>query len=760
MTPMKWLRKNSKKILALICVPIMVIFILPSFSNWGNQSRINPVLGTFSGQAGQKIEVTASQLRACANFIGAMSELGIGFLSQVAGSQPPVFSQIGELGGVGAFPVLATNLLFFSSESAYADEVRQDLHQQILNLVDDKEELDRVVLYIDELTTAKEGELCFLLLAAEAQNMGIMATDQQIDTIINVRKQLVAGGKLPGSIEIQPILDRHEITYNEFRKALGEYIAVLRYGHLVTNSSGLSERQLRKVFRDGMEWSTVAGTFVSFESRLFDEKIGAPSEEDIQQQFEAYKRLEPVESDDENPFGFGYFLPNRVQVEYLSVDLAEAEKIVTDEFAQLSAPEQEDVFQEYWAAHKEDKEFRVAIPKPQDAEGEPSEASAQEYRYLEFDEAVGKVRVLRHRETAMGKVELLLAEARNLAQSKSAPMKSVELGGLAKDVADYSVISKRFSTDKLAVTYGQTEFFSQQEVGKIEQFGSTYRMLKNADNEPLSGILFGCEPLHKGMVGRFDMPPAQLYEDMTPLFAVDFAGKAKVGYMLRIVGVDKQREALSPADDGRQGAAEKSPLAESRLRKKIEEDWKSLQAFNMAKVQAQAFAQQGLSDWEVALAKANESLKKGDDPNQPEPLRTEELGAVRKQLEQYTELVRKNPSLSSYLLGQIVRSSSMLKKSMQLAQQIEVDQTITGDALPVLELPGELSCLVFKQLEVSSPNQEEYLRNKPLVAAEILRRNQILMTLSHFNPQNIMKRSHWAKIEVDDSDAKPEEVDE
>jgi len=767
MTAIKWFRKNNKKLLAVFGVLLMVGFLIPSFTRTRDRSRFDSAAGYIVGQDGKEVEIGLGLVQQRDVQLRVMRDLGLNVLCQFDGQHPPLLCQLPTMGGVGPFPVIATSMLFFG-DNQYALGVRHFLQGQTMNWAKDREQYDHYLELVNELTASESsrGSLYFLLLADEAHRQGIYATDKQINEVFEMYRQLVAGRHVRPR-NIQQVLRNSRMSETELKQAVGDYLAIVRYGDMITRQSAVSEPQLRKKIRDQMEQKNVNGTYISFPANMFLGKVGEPSEDELQKHFEKYKQFRPDEIDKEkNPFGFGYLLPDRVQVEYLKVDLSELKKVVAEEFAQLPTGKQEETLQQYWTVQKQ--QFRVPLPE---SEIDPCNAEAPRYRDPAFDEVYGKVKQTWQQQQSREKGQKLLAQAHEMVQKQAATMKSEKKNENNSDKSeespikkrvDYGALAEKLSTDKIKVVFGKTEYISQQDLPRELLLDATYKMRNEAAQQSLLEILFTCKPLHKGTVSRLDVPPIQLYEDITSLMAFDYRKRAKLAYMIRIVGVDSEREPGSLADDGRAGAASEEPLPESRIRTRVKDDWQNQQAYTKAKKQAEEFAQKAKADWKKTLEETNIILKDPCAPADMKPLREQTLDTTRQHIEWLTQTAQKYPEQSSRFLPQIARNTTLLFKSMELAQKQRAEKektTVDKNEQPetaqaILELPSQLNCMVFKDLLVTSPNKSDYLRRKPLAAEEIIRETQPLLTLVHYNPDNILKRSRFRENKPDEETTK------
>jgi len=220
-------------------------------------------------------------------------------------------------------------------------------------------------------------------------------------------------------------------------------------------------------------------------------------------------------------------------------------------------------------------------------------------------------------------------------------------------------------------------------------------------------------------------------------------GQGGAAYLVRIINVDKKREAESAKDDGSFGAVVNVPAEnpDSSLVELIKQDWKNKQAFELTRKQAEEFAGKAGETgekWLTALQEANKSLR--DDPNAPaamDVLRENSLQQDRQMMTTYQQMAQNNPNMAEYISSMLSRQMQLLRKSMELAQERRQEGS---SGLAVLAVEGDLNCSVFKDLQVTTPNQQEYQRMKPLVAQQLMSRNQGLLALAHYNPDNIEKR--------------------
>jgi len=151
----------------------------------------------------------------------------------------------------------------------------------------------------------------WMLLLHEAQRNGIYTTPAA------ARARWLPGADIPVLLSnlrtSEPMLDR----------ALQHLDMYLQHRQLVQSSMWTSEPRLRRFTRDVSSQATIE--LVAIDPRHFRDQIDPPTEPEILAHFEKYKDVAPGESE---PYGFGYRLPPRVKIEYLSVPLRHVADVV------------------------------------------------------------------------------------------------------------------------------------------------------------------------------------------------------------------------------------------------------------------------------------------------------------------------------------------------------------------------------------------------------------------------------------------------
>ena len=741
---MKWFRKNTKWMMAVLVSFLMIGFGLPSLVNRGQQSARVQEMGTYTDQSGKHRAITTNMLRNASVELEILRELGIAL---IASPQFSLFSvdpatnqpRIPAIGAVHPVTELAVyQLLFADNRAVLLNRLYLDRLFQRSEWFIDAERSELIDAKIKQLTASESNmaRIYYLLLLEEANQAGWTPSTQQVDVLLQVRQYLLGITPLPS---IQYLKNRYSITDNDIRRILANFLAIIRYADLIANPLVISEPQIKKAVRDRFESDTVAGSYVTFSAERFKKQLKDPDQEQLQGHFLAFADTAGSRVTPENTFGFGYRLEDRLQIEYLRVELEQVRTLIDQEYEKMSTAQREEKIQRYW---KENRQlFQQPIPP-----SENPEDTTPEFRDPDFDEVAPQALELWKEDQAAQRAKQILIRAKaSLQKIPSEPLTDDDLTARAAEFADFAKTHNDSKT--LEVTYLKSNFLSRNTIDLIENFDRTVQQQRNRPDRSVIDILFRSEPLTQEPANILETP-LRLYEPLDQLAALAPNGNPTALLLVRIVGVDKARAPQALDDDGKYGPYQpgKTPLEQSRVYQNVQRDYQNLLAYRKTKKYAQAFTQSAQDDWDKALLASNLDLAADlDDPNQRDPftspLRLSTLQQTRQARRQFIQFAS-NPNTppSSFLIDAIRRHTHLLNGAMRLAQD---RRTTTPENLALLERPGEFTVLVFRDLSIKAPHQNEYIQLKPLIASENLWARQALAALVHFNPDNIETRNSY-----------------
>ncbi|MCH9021477.1 MAG: hypothetical protein IID32_01780 [Planctomycetes bacterium] len=744
---MKWFRKNKRWMMAILVSFLMIGFGLPSLVNRGQQSARVQEMGTYTDQSGKRRAMTTNMLRNASLELEILRSLGI---SLIISPQFSLFSvnpatnqpRIPGIGAVHPVTELAVyQLLFADNRAVLLNQLYLDQLFQRSEWFIDAERSELISAKIKQLTASESNmaRIYYLLLLEEANHASWTPSTQQVDVLLQVRQHLLGITPLPS---IQSLKNQYSITDNDIRRILANFLAIIRYADLIANPLIVSEPQIKKTVRDRFESNTVTGSYVTFTAERFKKQLKDPDQEQLQSHFLAYADTAPRRFTDDNPSGFGYRLDDRLQVEYLRVDLEQARTLIDREYEKMSTAQREEKIQHYWKENR--RLFQQPIPPSENPEN-----TTPGFRDPDFDEVADQAAELWKEDQAAQRAGQILTRAKaSLQKIPDDPLNPDDLSARAAEFEDFAKTHN--DSHPLKVTYLKSEFLSNDTINLIPDFDRTVQQQRNQPDRSLLNILFNSEPLNQPQERSITLEaPLRLYEPLDQLTALAFDGNPVALFLVRLVAVDLARSPQALDDDGRNGPYHpgKTPLEQSRVYQNVLRDYQNLHAYLQTQNYAHSFTKSAQDDWDKALLASNLNLAGLDEPNQldpfTKPLRLATLQQTRQTRQQFLQLTNNpdNPP-SSLIIDAIRRQTDMLFEAMQLAQDRRTNPT---ENFALLERPKEFTVMVFRDLSIEAPYQNEYIRQKPFVASDTLWTRQALAALVHFNPDNIEKRNSYTE---------------
>lgn len=181
------------------------------------------------------------------------------------------------------------------------------------------------LLYLELLGMEKDAALGFVLLQREARDMGITVSDSEIDGFL---AQLGLEGA-----SLQSLMRRLEgrdsnLNLTDLRSTVRNWLLVQKAYEGAMALTPPSEPSLKHLYRDLHE--NIQLQYVRVPAEKFLDQVAQPSDQEIATQFKTFRDVLSAEDNFRDPaksfptadsFGFGYKQPDRVQIEYLVVNL-------------------------------------------------------------------------------------------------------------------------------------------------------------------------------------------------------------------------------------------------------------------------------------------------------------------------------------------------------------------------------------------------------------------------------------------------------
>ena len=739
MNLVKWLRKNNKKVMAVVVVVIMLGF----------------VGGTYLQQLGRRRAVQHETVahfadnRKITNFDLAMARQELEILKILRADD--ILRSIGvPLFRMRDLRAILLGELLFSERRVSPALIRYI--KQIVRAnqyrISDKQ--------INDIYRRSMGsDVYWLLLRNEAQLAGVRVPNEDSGKqLARVMPQLFNGATY--SQVIGSIVKRQGIPEKQILATFSKLLAVLQYAQMICAGEDITSSQI--MHNSSWENETIDVEFVKFDSAVFAETQDEPMHQEISAHFDKYRKFLAGAVSDQNPYGFGYKLPDRVRLEYIAVKLDDISKVVT-------APTQQEA-EEYYQKRRE--QFTVSVPSDPNDPNSPLIEQTRSYA-----EVAGIISNQLLQNKINSRAERILQEARTHTeaglQDTDTELENFSAEQFRQMVGDYETAAKQLSSKyKIKVYTGQTGLLSAADIQTDKHLAVLY--LKGYEFNPvgLAQIVFAVDELQASELGPFDAPKPRLYENIGPLR--DITGQVTgqtAGQIMAVVRLLEAEKASEPESIDQTFSKSSFKFDEDQqqptediysVREKVVEDLKRLAAMDTAKSKAEEFITLAAEDgWEAATEKFNELYAQQDKQELTEPNAAPEASF---KLQDSTNLRRISSMALETLAVQIAGNPAAqlladgFKKERRFIERLYSlipQDSNTVDAVPlVLEFKPDMSYYCLKDVSIKRLNQEQYETIKAMqVYREDFVQSQSLAPV-HFNPENILKRMNFRLARQDE----------
>jgi len=598
----------------------------------------------------------------------------------------------------------------------------------------------------------------WLLLKNEVQLAGIRITNDDAGQLLaRVIPQLFDGQTY--SQLMAQLVNRYGIPEAQIWATFGKLLAVFQYAHLICETCNVTGSQL--IHMAGFENETIDVEFVKFDSDVFcdwslvtrdpcDERR-ATSDEELLEHFNKYKNFFAGEVSEENPYGFGYKLPDRVQLEYIAVKL--------DDISPAVPPPTSQETEEYYQKHTE--QFTESIPQDPNDPNSPSIKRTRSY--AEVASIISRQLL---KDKINSKAENILQEAGTLTEAglQNIEPENVSAEQLKDKAGDYQAAAKELAKKhKIKIYAGQTGLLSAADMEQDEHLRRLYVLSRERDPVRLTQVVFSMDELAAVPAadrGPLDVPKPKVHENIGPV-------KDILGKIMLVVRVTKAEKASEPQSidsilDTRslmlvdeQASSIEKPVSRT-VKEKVAQDLKKLAAIRqgLIKSKAQEFidlvAKEG---WQAAVDKFNQLYRhEGQGTSEPNVFRLENSTNLQrisgKTLATLAVQSEGNPGQRLYVrqaqkwltAGEAKIESRFIE---QLYSLLPPDSN-TVDSLPVvMEFKPNMSFYVIKSISVKRLEQQEYekIKARQLFTEDHIQSQSLAPV--HFNPENILKRMNF-----------------
>ena len=723
MNLVKWFRKNNKKVMAVVVIVIMIGFIGGSALQQIGRRRIGKI-----AYFGAKNEITDYDLSMARRELELLRMLRADALLR---------SQ--DLHGI-----FLGELLFSDQRGSVAliNQLKQTIRTNQYG-ISEKQIND---IYRRQ---APPG-IYWLLLQNEAENAGIRISNAQAGELLGRIIPQLFGGQTYKQL-IGAIITQQRIPEQQVLTTLAKLLAIMQYSAIVCSNEDLTTRQIMQMASNEEERINIE--FVQFESAVFAEQQEEPGEEKIAEHFDKYKAITPGTISDENPYGFGYRLPDRVQLEYIACRLDEVETIV-------KRPTQDEMGS-YYSRNKQQL-FTEQVPADPNDPNSPTIPRTKSYA-----EVANSISQQLLKDKINSTATNILQEARTLTEADLEDLKiesaEVTTEQIKEKAGDYKTAAGQLSEKyKIKVYTGQTGLLSPIDIQSDEQMRTLFLQGYGQNPVTLSKVIFAVDELAASELGPFDVPTPRMYEnigpvkDMMSMYSSEASG---IMAIMRVIDAQKAGEPESVDQTYSTHSLKFDPNEENAdediysVKEKVIEDLKKLAVLDTTKSRAEEFVALAKKEgWTSAINKFEElyGQLQQRDPNDPNAFRLQNYPGMRRMLKANLETIalqgQGDPMTPFYL------NESKINKQFidQLYSLIPPDKD-RAESLPVvMEFKPDTSYYIIKDLSVTRLYQEDYDKSK---ATRLFREDYIQsqsLAAIHFNPKNILKRLDFRVLTIDD----------
>ncbi|MGD2093411.1 MAG: hypothetical protein PVH77_00200 [Phycisphaerales bacterium] len=731
MSLVRWFRKNNKKVMAVVVIVIMFGFI-------GG--------GTLLQQLSQRnIETVAyfADNKKITNLDLATARQELDILRTLRADD---FLRSQDLNGI-----FLSELLFAEQRTSpeFLDRIRRAIRTNRFR-VSDKQ--------INDMYRRTTPSLYWLLLKAEARRAGVELPNEQAGSILGqIIPQLFQGqtySQLMGSL-----INRYGIPERQLLEKFGQLLAVWQYSQMICSNEEVTNSQLAQTI--AFEREGISAELVEFDSALFVEDEAQPDEEKVLEHFEKYKKSTAGEVSEENPYGFGYKLPDRVQLEYIAVKL--------DDISPLVRPPTSEEKEDYYHRHREQDFAEQIRSDPNDPN---SPLTSRIKTYAEVIDIISQ-QILKDRINSTA--NRILQEAKTLAESEVEDAEiepaDMTIDWLKENTGDYEAIAGQLSRKHNVKLYrGETGLLSPVDMQADEYFARLYLEGYGRNPIPLAQIVFAIDDLSVTELGLYDVPKPQIYRSIGPL--KDFRGSAwsgrrdASGQIMAIVRIIKtiktaepesidQTYSIKPIEfDPNQADAEDNIYS---VRENVVEDYEKLAAMDITKKRAEEFIELAKKDgWDIAVDRFNELYgeKNSQDPNDDmgidKPFRLQNPAGLQRiplSLIQTLAIHYSGRPTGELILNERENYRRFVEK---LYSYVPADSNTADDVPFIMEFKPDLSFYCVKSVSVKRVTLEEFQK----IRTELLQRESQIQSQSlaaiHFNPENVLKRMNFKAVGADE----------
>ncbi len=739
MSLVRWFRKNNSKVMAVVVIVIMFGFIGGSYLSYLGRRRspLNKAVAFYLDD----IKISQNDLNAAHNELETLTMVLADDLLRAQ-----------DIEGI------ALAELLFTAKQKNVDLVR--FTRQIITRQEYRiRGANLGPIYERTMIPA----FYWVLLKAEATRAGVSVSNTEAAQLLNQSIPVLTEGTITYPRMIQE-LGKRGYTEKALLEAMGDLLAVLQYCRYVCSNEDLTLSEMALDAAYNME--IVDANVVKFDASVFVKDAPEPSEDELLAHFEKHKDFLQGHTTQDYPYGFGYKIPDRVQLEYIAIKLGDVKQTIP-------APSAEET-EIYYRTHQS-RFVRQVAPDPNDPNstvGKTEVTPYAEVAQIIADELTDK--------KIYAQAEAILQEAILLSEinihADGLDPQDLTSEQFEKYAVDYEKIAQQITRSYgIRVYSGKTGMLGPRDMN-VDRYLSTMTIDGNGYFPvSLAHVAFAVDGLEVSKLSPFDAQPPNLFENIGPVkdaLATVFSSlddpARQVCAIMRVVKTEKARVAesidesyetnslaLDPNDPN--DPNDKSEEQVYSARKMVTEDVKKLKAMETTKAKALEFIEQAKGEgWETAVEKFNELYPKEptEDDDDPNTFSVQTVTGSKRSSEARFEALR--VMNEGYPNARLILLANELEDMLcrQLYDLVPAESEGISEPNDPIEFKPATSYLCVKDVSINRLWKEGFEVNKPLVANRLDKIQSQSLSVIHLDPKNIEKRMkfRWAVKDTDDGE--------
>ena len=697
----KIVRKKKEKIIIVFGVIMVIAFVggqalQQALSSGGDRNR---VIATYANDS----KIKSVDLRTADNQLKVLEMLGAKHFLLSSGIEGPLLNQV------------------FFGESNFAPEIYSYIKTNVL-----QGKFNADIELLDSFFANNNGSraILWILLNYEADSAGVAVSNDEATATLKSYYSQATQQQGDASELVAKISETHNIKQEVILDIFARLLSVMKYTNVIAANANTSLPQIDAMI--GAEKETVSGEYVKFEAKNFTGNIKI-DEEKLSQQFDLFKDQTAGSYSAQNPYGFGYMFPDRVQLEYIIVQLSD----VASTIAKPSSEEME----KFYKANK--AYFTEQIPS--DAENPDSEKITRNKTFAEVASQIDQM-ILAQKRNA--KAEKILNDAKAIVEEKlfDKDLETITSEELKSLSGDYTKAAIKVSGDYgISVNSGTTGYLSTDDLAADMQLGMLMKQTSKNGGTTLSEMAFAVDGLEVVKLGKFSGKAPKLFENICPLSG-RYSGSIA---MVRVVDFKK---AAAPKSIEDSYVTTKAQLTDTKVdtfyyvQNSVQRDCKLISAMYIAKEKAEDFLASAGDDWDKAVEAYNANI--GENAKISLTKLDAQARISSAKLEMIEAQSKLMPGQGSYF-KYAVTNKLLLDNIAAIAK--------ANNASPVtMDFEADASVCAVKNASINEATTADYQELKSKVALTQEVSTTINAILIQYDVENIKARNNFEYIEKEE----------